>query len=200
VVCCGRGPLPARRRRRRRSGGRPGLPPSSLIGMTGLIGFRHREAGLSRKPMQFVIHSAADRWRQAGKQLTGIYPTSLGRRAQCHHLKIPAAGNGTAKTQQRSTMDMRNLLTGVAIIAALAIVTPASAQRIGPGPSAGTGTGPSVYPPGGFGPSSPMYDAQDVYPNPSAPSDVPWVPWVITWPTTTQSAGAVPPAVSPQSQ
>jgi hypothetical protein len=46
------------------------------------------------------------------KQLTGIYPTSLGRRTQCHRLKIPAAGNGTAKAQQRSTMDMRNLLTG----------------------------------------------------------------------------------------
>ena len=61
------------------------------------------------------------------------------------------------------------LLSGVAIIAALAIATPASAQRIGPGPSAQTGTGPSVYPPGGFGPSSPMFDAQDVYPNPSAP-------------------------------
>jgi hypothetical protein len=86
------------------------------------------------------------------------------------------------------------LLSGVAIIAALAIATPASAQRSGPGPSAQTGTGPSVYPPGGFGPSSPMFDAQGVYP---APSDV---PWGITWPTTTQSAGAVPPAVSPQSQ
>jgi len=92
---------------------------------------------------------------------------------------------------------MRNLLTGVAIIAALAIATPASAQRIGPGPSAQTGTGPSVYPPGGFGPSSPMYNAQDEYPNPAAPTDV---PLGTAWPTTTQSAGAVPPAVSPQSQ
>jgi hypothetical protein len=94
---------------------------------------------------------------------------------------------------------MRNLLTGVAIIAALAIVTPASAQRFDPGPGAQTGTGPSVYPPGGFGPSSPMYDAQDVYPNPSASGNVPWVPWGTTWPTT-PSAGRVPPAVSPQSQ
>jgi hypothetical protein len=93
---------------------------------------------------------------------------------------------------------MRYLLpSGVAIIAALAIATPASAQRIGPGPSAQTGTGPSVYPPGGFGPSSPMFDAQDVYPNRSAPSDV---PWGTTWPTMTQSAGAVPPAVLPQSR
>jgi hypothetical protein len=94
-------------------------------------------------------------------------------------------------------MDMRNILSGVAIIAVLAIATPASAQGYGPGPSARTGTGPSVYPPGGFGPSSPMYNAQDVYPNPSAPSDV---PWGTTWPTTTPSAGTVPPAVSPQSQ
>jgi len=95
---------------------------------------------------------------------------------------------------------MRNLLTGVAIIAALAIATPASAQRIGPGPSAQAGTGPSVYPPGGFGPSSAMFDAQDVYPNPSAPSDVPWVPWGTIWPTTTPLAGTVPPAVLPQSR
>ena len=85
------------------------------------------------------------------------------------------------------------LLSGVAIIAALAITTPASAQRSGPGPGAQTGTGPGVYPPGGFGPSSTLYNAQDVYPNPSAP-------WGPIWPTTTQSAGAVPPAVSPLSQ
>ena len=65
---------------------------------------------------------------------------------------------------------MRNLLNGVAIIAALAIAAPASAQRIGPGPTAQTGTGPDVYPLGGFGPSSPMYDAQNVYPNPEAPA------------------------------
>jgi hypothetical protein len=95
-------------------------------------------------------------------------------------------------------MDLRNILSGVAIIAALAIATPASAQGYGPGPDAQTGTGPDAYPPGGFGPSSPMYNAQDVYPNPSTPSDAPWVPWGTTWPTTTQSAGTARPAVSPQ--
>jgi hypothetical protein len=55
----------------------------------------------------------------------------------------PEAGNGTAETQERSTTDMRYLLlSGVAIIAALAITTPASAQRSGPGPGAQTGYGP----------------------------------------------------------
>jgi hypothetical protein len=92
---------------------------------------------------------------------------------------------------------MRNLLSGVAIIAALAIATPALAQGFGPGPGAQTGTGPDAYPPGGFGPSSPMYNAQDVYPNPAAPADV---PWGTTRPTTNQSAGTVPPAVWPQSR
>jgi len=86
-------------------------------------------------------------------------------------------------------------MTGVAIIATLAIAAPASAQRMGPGPTAQTGTGPGVYPLGGFGPSSPMYDAQDVYPNPEAPA-----PWGTTQPVTTPPAGAVTPAVSPQSR
>jgi hypothetical protein len=85
------------------------------------------------------------------------------------------------------------LLSGVAIIAAFAIATPASAQRLGPGPSAQTSTGPSVYPPGGFGPSSTLHNAQDVYPNPSAP-------WGPIWPTTTPLAGTMPPAVLPQSR
>ena len=92
---------------------------------------------------------------------------------------------------------MSKILSGVAIIAALALAVPASAQRFGPDPGAQTGTGPDAYPPGGFGPSSPMYNAQDEYPNPAAPTDV---PLGTAWPTTTQSAGAVPPAVSPQSQ
>jgi hypothetical protein len=89
---------------------------------------------------------------------------------------------------------MRNLLSGVAIIAALAIAAPAFAQRSGPGPTAQTGTGPAVYPPGGFGPSSPMYDAQDVYPNPEGAR------WGATQLATTPPGGAVPPAVSPQSR
>jgi hypothetical protein len=51
---------------------------------------------------------------------------------------------------------MKKLLTIAAIIAALASAVPASAQRAGPGPTAYTGTGPGVLPPGGVGPSSPL--------------------------------------------
>jgi hypothetical protein len=47
---------------------------------------------------------------------------------------------------------MKHLLSGVAIIAALAVAVPASAQRTGPGPYANTGTGPGVTPPGGRAP------------------------------------------------
>jgi len=53
---------------------------------------------------------------------------------------------------------MKYLLSGVAIVAALAIVAPASAQRTGPGATAPSGTGPGVYPPGGPGPSSPLFN------------------------------------------
>ena len=55
-------------------------------------------------------------------------------------------------------MMMKHLLSGVAIVAALAMAAPVSAQRSGPGPGAATGTGPGVNPPGGPGPSSPMYN------------------------------------------
>ena len=51
---------------------------------------------------------------------------------------------------------MKYLLSSVAIVAALAIASPVSAQGYGPGPGARTGTGPGVTPPGGLGPSSPM--------------------------------------------
>ena len=51
---------------------------------------------------------------------------------------------------------MKYLLSSVAIVAALAITAPVSAQRTGPGPGATTGTGPGVNPPGGPGPSSPL--------------------------------------------
>ena len=57
---------------------------------------------------------------------------------------------------QPRTKDMKKLLTIAAIIAALASSVPASAQRAGPGPTAYTGTGPGVLPPGGVGPSSPL--------------------------------------------
>ena len=46
---------------------------------------------------------------------------------------------------------MTHLLSSVTIVAALAIATPALAQRTGPGPFAETGTGPGVVPPGGAG-------------------------------------------------
>ena len=44
---------------------------------------------------------------------------------------------------------MKHLLTGVAIVAALAFAAPVWAQRTGPGAGAATGTGPGVTPPGG---------------------------------------------------
>jgi len=53
---------------------------------------------------------------------------------------------------------MKHLLSSVTIVAALAIATPALAQRMGPGPFAETGTGPGVVPPGGPGPSSPLHN------------------------------------------
>jgi len=53
---------------------------------------------------------------------------------------------------------MKHLLTGVAIVAALAFAAPVWAQGYGPGAGARTGTGPGVTPPGGLGPSSPMYN------------------------------------------
>jgi hypothetical protein len=53
---------------------------------------------------------------------------------------------------------MKHLLSGVAIVAALTFAVPVWAQREGPGATAGTGTGPAVNPPGGPGPSSPLYN------------------------------------------
>jgi hypothetical protein len=91
---------------------------------------------------------------------------------------------------------MKHLLSGVAIIAALAVAASAWAQRTGPGPYASTGTGPGVTPPGGFGPSSPLYNQ---------PGGPPGLPGAAPWGTVPASATqplpprAVPPAVSPQS-
>jgi hypothetical protein len=51
---------------------------------------------------------------------------------------------------------MKRLLSGVAILAALAVAAPVAAQRTGPGPGAETGTGPTGVSPGGPGPSSPL--------------------------------------------
>jgi hypothetical protein len=64
---------------------------------------------------------------------------------------------------------MKHLLTGVAIVAALAFAAPVWAQRTGPGPGATTGTGPGVTPPGGLGPSSPLSNL----PGPGAPGYAP---------------------------
>ena len=90
---------------------------------------------------------------------------------------------------------MKHLLSGVAIIAAVAVAAPASAQRTGPGPYAYTGTGPGVTPPGGFGPSSPLYN-QPAGP-PGLPGAAPFgtIPGSATQPLPPR---AVPPAVSPQ--
>ncbi len=66
---------------------------------------------------------------------------------------------------------MKYLLSSVAIVAALAIAAPVSAQRTGPGPGAATGTGPDVNPPGGPGPSSPLSNLPAG--SPGLPSQVP---------------------------
>jgi hypothetical protein len=67
---------------------------------------------------------------------------------------------------------MNKLFITVATIGALAIAGPAFAQRFGPGPAAETGTGPDVIPPGGFGPSSPLYNVTPGYPD--LPAQTPW--------------------------
>jgi hypothetical protein len=72
---------------------------------------------------------------------------------------------------------MKHLLSGVAIVAALAFAVPASAQRSGPGPGASQTTGPGVTPPGGPGPSSPLSNLPAGSPGlpPQAPSPYPAV-------------------------
>ena len=67
---------------------------------------------------------------------------------------------------------MRTLLSGVAIaiLAAFAITAPASAQRSGPGSTAQTGTGAGVIPPGGFGPSSTLFNLPYGSPGPPYPA------------------------------
>ena len=61
----------------------------------------------------------------------------------------------------RTTTDMKKLFRTAAIIAELASAVPASAQRTSPGPNANTGSGPGVIPPGGFGPSSPLFNLNE---------------------------------------
>ena len=101
------------------------------------------------------------------------------------------------ETRQRRTIDMRTLLSGVAIaiLAAFAITAPASAQRSGPGSTAQTGTGAGVIPPGGFGPSSTLFNV---------PYGSPGLPYSAflgtTSATTPPPQGATAPAVMPLSQ
>jgi len=85
--------------------------------------------------------------------------------------------------RQRRIKLMKFLLSSVAIVAALAIASPVSAQGYGPGPGARTGTGPGVTPPGGLGPSSPMSNL----PGPGAPGYAPYAP----------PAAAPPPGMAP---
>jgi hypothetical protein len=67
---------------------------------------------------------------------------------------------------------MNKLFITLATIGALAIAGPAFAQRVGPGSTAETGTGPEVIPPGGFGPSSSFYNVTPGYPD--LPAQAPW--------------------------
>ena len=94
---------------------------------------------------------------------------------------------------------MKHLLTGVAIVAVLAFAAPVWAQRTGPGPGATTGTGPAVNPPGGPGPSSPLYNLpqgspgipgtpQSGYPGSPAGAVGGAVPGIIPGPGATTSA------------
>lgn len=86
---------------------------------------------------------------------------------------------------------MKHLLSGVAIVAALAIAAPASAQRTGPGAGA---PGPNQPVPGGPGPSSPLSNL------PASPSrDVPYPPPPpsATAPGSPGMSSAMPPAHRP---
>jgi hypothetical protein len=84
---------------------------------------------------------------------------------------------------------MRHLLSGIAIIAALAVAAPAWAQRTGPGPGAQTGSGPGVTPPGGFGPSSSLFNLPEGFP--TLPGAAP------SWTVPASAKPYVPPATTP---
>ena len=90
---------------------------------------------------------------------------------------------------------MKYLLSSVAIVAALAVVAPASAQRSGPGAGAATGTGPDVNPPGGPGPSQPYYNLPPGSPGiPGTPSSG---PATRTYPAPAAAAPGVAPGMAP---
>ena len=86
---------------------------------------------------------------------------------------------------------MNKLLSTAAIIAALASAVPASAQRVGPGPTANTGTGPGVIPPGGFGPSSPLYNLNLNVGSAGVPGAAP--SWTVQQPAASVPMGTEPP-------
>jgi hypothetical protein len=88
---------------------------------------------------------------------------------------------------QQRIKDMKHLLSGVAIVAALAIAAPASAQRTGPGAGA---PGPNQPVPGGPGPSSPL---SNLPPSPSRDTPYPPPPPAATAPGSPGMSSAMPP-------
>src|SRR5215467_3370387 len=88
---------------------------------------------------------------------------------------------------------MKHLLSGVAIVAALAIAAPAYAQRTGPG---GGAPGPNQPVPGGPGPSSPL---SNLPPSPSRDAPYPGAPPAAAMPPGSMGAtsSAMPPAHRP---
>src|SRR5215831_14039058 len=94
---------------------------------------------------------------------------------------------------QQRINDMKHLLSGVAIVAALAMAAPASAQRTGPGAGA---PGPNQPVPGGPGPSSPL---SNLPPSPSRDLPYPAPPPGAAMPPGSMGAtsSAVPPARRP---
>ena len=90
---------------------------------------------------------------------------------------------------------MKYLLSSVAIVAALAVTTPVSAQRSGPGAGASETTGPGVNPPGGPGPSSPLSNLPAGSPGiPGTPSSG---PATRTYPAPAAAAPGMAPGMAP---
>src|SRR6516164_5478295 len=89
------------------------------------------------------------RWK-----LTRRAPSAGSRRCAPRSSTRRSPVTGAASLTRAAKMEdhvMKHPLTSITIVAALAIATPALAQRTGPGPFAETGTGPGVVPPGGAG-------------------------------------------------
>jgi hypothetical protein len=92
---------------------------------------------------------------------------------------------------------MKYLLSSVAIVAALAVTAPVSAQRTGPGAGAGETTGPGVNPPGGPGPSSPLSNLPAGSPGiPGTPSSGP-ATRAYSPPAPAAAAPGIPPGTAP---